>query len=255
MKFMKHFFILMAGAFLSVCLASCSLSFNKNGGVKAENVVQKKLVPGKFVSVCNSSICDVQFVQSDSTYVLLRGDKDVLKYVHFECKDNELLVTTDDKPMFDNKISKVLVVVSSPDLISLESSGTGDIFLNGNLDTDRLHVSLNGTGDVNFSDVVCDTMDVEINGTGDFSAKRVEAISFTANTTGTGDMSVLLRNVEESSFRSVGTGDMDVKFDSCGKSSYILSGTGDITLSGDLHQLTELASGSGDVDKDGLKVK
>lgn len=255
MKIMKLFYVLTAYIFLLVCLVSCSVSGNKVFGVKDGRVVQKKFMPGQFVSVCNASVCDVQFKQSDSTYVELHGDENVLKHVSLKCDGNELVITTDNKPMFDRRLGNVLVIVCSPDLTSLKNSGTGDFNVVGKLDTDNLYVGADGTGDVEFDYVVCDSMSVEINGTGDFEAKRVTAISFSAIANGTGDMSVSLHKVDNSSFLLSGTGDADVNYVNCVNSSYSLSGTGDLNLSGDLWNLKETADGSGDVDKHGLAIK
>lgn len=210
---------------------------------------------GKIDAVCNSSVFDVQFVQSDSSYVLLRGDAEVLKCVSLKRDGSVLRIETKDKSMFDSKLGSVLVTVSSPNLVNVEIEGTGDFTVKGTVDTDKLHVLSCGTGDVEFSDVVCDAMAVELNGTGDFDAKRVETLSFGMESNGTGDADLSLYNAEESSFRSAGSGDIRVRFNNCVKASYVVLGSGDVTLSGDLRQLMETACGSGDVDKSRLKLK
>ena len=251
----KTFSLFGAAVCLFVGLSSCTAVAKKMNETKQLHIVQKKLNMGKIDAVCNSSVFDVQFVQSDSSYVVLRGDAEVLKCVSLKRDGNVLKIETKNKSMFDSKLGSVLVTVSSPDLVSVESMGTGDFTSKGTVDTDKLRVLSCGTGDVEFSDVVCDAMTVELNGTGDFEAKRVEAISLGVGSYGTGDVDLSLRNAEEASFKSSGSGDISVRFINCGKASYSLSGSGDITLSGDLHQLMETASGSGDVDKSGLKLK
>ena len=251
----KTFSLLGTAVCLLVGLSSCTAVAKKLNEPKKLHIVQKKMNMGKIDAVCNSSVFDVQFVQSDSSYVLLRGDAEVLKCVSLKRDGNVLKIETKDKSMFDSKLGSVLVTVSSPDLVGIEVMGTGDFTSKGTVDTDKLHVLSCGTGDVEFSDVVCDAMTVELNGTGDFDAKRVETLSFGVESNGTGDVGLSLYNTENSSFRSAGSGDISVRFKNCEKASYSLSGSGDITLSGDLRQLMESASGSGDVDKSRLKLK
>lgn len=251
---MKCFSTIIAGFCMVLCLASCSSSTANAVSGKSGKMVQKRLNLGAFSAINNYSTVDVDFVQADSTSILLRGSAEDLKYVSVTRKGNALTIESKEKPFYNGDFGDVKVIVSSPNLVALDNSGTGDFRCTGVLDTDKLNVIVNGTGDVDFSDVVCDYMKVSMGGTGDFGAKRVEAVKVNVDNNGTGDATISVRNANTSSFRSYGTGDMNVRFDNCGTASCVSAGTGDITLSGTVRQLTKNASGTGEVETKNLKV-
>lgn len=251
---MKYISTIIAGFCMALCFASCSSSTANAVSGKPAKVIQKRLNLGAFSAINNYSTVDVNFVQADSTSILLRGSAEDLKYISVTRKGNTLTVTTKERPFYKGGFGDVKVILSSPNLVAVDNSGTGDFKCTSALDTDKLNVTVNGTGDAEFSDVVCDYMKVNMGGTGDFDAKRVEALKVNLDNNGTGDAKISVRNVKTSSFGSYGTGDLKVHFDNCGTASCVSDGTGDVTLSGTVHKLTKEANGTGDFETKNLKV-
>jgi hypothetical protein len=252
---MKHFSKLVACLSVLVLLASCNLLGNKIEGKQTAKVVQKKLTPRAFNSVCNYSDCDVSFVQSDSTYVLLRGKADEIDKIDVSFDGKTLNITRKEKSGFFGHGGEVKIIVSSPDLQFVCIAGTGDFTCGGVVYAEKMDVELDGTGDAVFSDVECNAMTLNVSGTGDFSAKRIKTLAFDVTSDGTGDVSAMLQETDEVSLVSSGTGDIEIKFSNCGRVSCDLSGTGDANLSGNVSQLLKSVSGTGDLDTENLKIE
>ncbi len=254
-KLMKHLSKLMACLFMLLLLSSCSYVGNMVGKRHSADIVQKKLTLGTFNSVCNHSEWDVSFVQADSTYILLRGDADIVDDITVELDGTTLNITRKNKFGFSENDGDVQIIVSSPDLQFVGVSGTGDFVCGGVVYAEKLDVDLSGTGDADFSDIECNAMTVNLSGTGDFDAKRIKTLSFDVRLGGTGDIAAALQETDNSSFQSFGTGDMEINFKDCGKVSCDLSGTGDVKLSGNVSQLLKSVSGTGKFETKNLEVR
>ena len=96
--------------------------------------------------------------------------------------------------------------------------GSGDFECLRLLDTDNLEISLQGSGDIEFDDVICDQVDVSLVGSGDVDVKNVKA--------------------QRSYINLVGSGDVKMNFDNSGMVEANLTGSGDITLNGKVKRLT-----------------
>lgn len=252
---MKQLLSLMACLFMLASLPSCTYVGNRIGKKHSADVIQKKLTPGAFNSVCNSSEWDVSFVQADSTYILLRGDADIIDKISVELDGTTLNITKKDKHWSAECDDDVKIIVSSPELNFVNVSGTGDFTCSGVLYSEKLEMDLSGTGDAEFSDIECNTMKLSVSGTGDFGAKRIKALSFYVSSEGTGDVAAVLQEADDSSFMLSGTGDIDMMFKNCGKVSCNLSGTGDMKMSGTIRQLLKSVSGTGSLETKNLEVK
>ena len=252
---MKHLFQLLSCVCIVACMASCAMVSGKVSGKGSTQTVQKKLTPGAFNSVCNYSEWDVSFVQADSSFVLLRGDADIISDIDVSLKGTTLTISKKKYAVFTDFDGDVKIVVSSPELKYVGVSGTGDFDCKGVLYAENLGVDLSGTGDADFSDIECNKMTLKNSGTGDFEAKRIKALSFSANSVGTGDVEAVLQGTDDTSLLLYGTGDITIGFIDCVKASCDLSGTGDITLSGSLQQLMKSVTGTGDLDTGKLRMR
>ena len=251
---MKHVFQIITCVCLMACLASCALVNNKLGKKPKTQIVQKKLTPGVFNSVYNYSEWDVSFVQADSSFVLLKGDAEIVNDIEVKLDGANLSISKKKNAVFSHYEGDVKIIISSPNLQHVDNSGTGDFECKGVVYAEKLSIDLSGTGDVDFSDIECNSMTVKSSGTGDFDAKRINALSFKVWSVGTGDVEAVLQKADESDLVLYGTGDVKVKFIDCGKASCELSGTGDMELSGHLKQLLRSVTGTGDLDASSLKV-
>lgn len=125
------------------------------------------------------------------------------------------------------------------EFVTIESDGTGDMFLSGNA-TD-LYVDIDGTGNLNFDGEVYDS-EFDIDGTGScFIDGKTEINHITIN--GTGDFYGLNFISKKSTVKIDGTGNAEVF--AIESLSVSINGPGDVYYSGNPHELFYTDNGSG----------
>jgi len=181
---------------------------------------------------------DVKYAQADSFSVRVDAPVEVLNDVETYVTGNKLVVKMKGEGKFLNlgvsDADGVTVFVTSPDFLGIELKGSGDFESNGLVDTDNLDITLNGSGDIRFDDIICDRVNVSLVGSGDVDVKHVKTLWAGAQVVGSGDIKMRL---EDS-----GTVDANV------------IGSGDITLSGNVKDYKYNVRGSGDMNISGLTV-
>ena len=170
---------------------------------------------------------DVKYAQADSFSVRVEAPVKVLDDVETYVTGNKLVVRMKGEGKLLNlgvsDADGVTVFVTSPDFEA-----------NGLVDTDNLDITLSGSGDIRFDDIICDRVNVSLVGSGDVDVKHVKTLWAGAQVVGSGDIKMRL---EDS-----GTVDANV------------IGSGDITLSGNVKDYKYNVRGSGDMNISELTV-
>jgi DUF4097 and DUF4098 domain-containing protein YvlB len=172
-------------------------------------------------------------------------------------KDGNTLVVSMKSGSFFNSIKgdDVTVYVTSPDLIGVEVQGSGDFESKGRVDTDHLDLSVRGSGDIDFANIICDRIKASLVGSGDIDIKYVDAKQSDIELVGSGDLKITQSKVSQTKIELKGSGDVKVNCKDCGTVDCRLVGSGDITLSGTIRKLNQTSRGSGDIHTDQLKIK
>lgn len=182
---------------------------------------------------------DVRYQQADTFSVLVKAPSKYLDDVETIVEGNQLIVRMKSVgKVVHFGVSdgdQVTVYVTSPDLIGVDLRGSGDFSCENHLDTDQLDVKLNGSGDIDFDDVICDAVNVEVLGSGDVNVKKIET--------------------QVANVSLVGSGDVKMAFQRSGKVNASLVGSGDIELSGEVHAIDQTKRGSGDIETGKLIVR
>ena len=182
---------------------------------------------------------DVRYQQADTFSVLVNAPSKYLDDVETIVEGNQLIVRMKSVgKVVHFGVSdgdQVTVYVTSPDLIGVDLRGSGDFSCENHLDTDQLDVKLNGSGDIDFDDVICDAVNVEVLGSGDVNVKKIET--------------------QVANVSLVGSGDVKMAFQRSGKVNASLVGSGDIELSGEVHAIDQTKRGSGDIETGKLIVR
>lgn len=200
---------------------------------------------------------DIKYTQGKTWSVRVKAPKGTIKGVQTRVENKTLIVSMKSSRVFSFKNDKdndVTVYVTSPDLIGVEVQGSGDFESKSHVDTDRLTISLKGSGDIDFYDVICDRVDISLVGSGDVDVKKVIAQYSTVGLIGSGDVKLNQWNVKDTKLELKGSGGLRVASQNCGTVSCRLVGSGDITLSGTVRQLNKTVRGSGDINTAGLRV-
>jgi hypothetical protein len=182
---------------------------------------------------------DVKYAQADSFSVRVDAPVKVLNDVETYVTGNKLVVKMKGEGNIINlgvsDADDVTVFVTSPDFLGIELKGSGDFESNGLVDTDNLDITLNGSGDIKFDDIICDRINVSLVGSGDVDVRNVKTL--------------------QSLVELVGSGDIKMWFDNSGSVESRLTGSGDIKLGGNVTSFKNSVRGSGDMEVSELRVK
>jgi hypothetical protein len=203
---------------------------------------------------------DIKYRQADSLSVYVVAPKSVARHVVTEVEGNCLVVRMKGNGNRLLKIGSVngdgvTVYVTSPDLTAVELLGSGDFSGKGRLDTDRLSVSVKGSGSIKFDDIICDDIKTVLVGSGDADIKRLDALRSSVEVVGSGSVEMSQRKVRQTRVELKGSGDVTLKLQDCGELHTRLLGSGDVTLSGNVGSHKYYKRGTGDIDASKLQVK
>lgn len=142
---------------------------------------------------------------------------------------------------------EVIFYVTSPDLTAVTLSGSGDFVSNKKVDTDKLSLCLRGSGDIHFTDIICDQFESNLMGSGDIDIDCLETLTSNLQLRGSGDIEVSQQKVRQTELNVIGSGDIKVNCIDCDIINASVTGSGDITISGDVKKVNKSIRGSGDI--------
>ena len=197
--------VMMKGAALLACvlmLGSCINERKVLGVFDSEKVTERRAHDGfEKIEILGSPT--VYYTQADSFSVSVKGPKSIVEDIITEVDGSTLKIRNRGKiGIFNFTVvddDETAVYVTSPDLIHVQLSGSGDFVSDGRIDTDHASFVLRGSGDIDVADVICDDCEVELVGSGDFDINRLEAKDVSVSLIGSGDIEVNLCNVETTS--------------------------------------------------------
>ena len=198
----------------------------------------------------------IKYTQGSQFKVEVQAPKDIIKNVQTNVNGKTLEVSIKSRKWSWSSIKNndVTVVVTSPDLIGIELLGSGDFECKSHLDTDNLQVRLKGSGDIVFTDIICDKISASVVGSGDLTINKVISQTAEIDLVGSGDIKIKQQKVNRTKIDLKGSGDIALTLQECGAVDCHLLGSGDITLQGDVTKLNSYKRGSGDIHTQKLKI-
>lgn len=244
--------LLMAAAMLST---SC---VNMKIGMDGDVVSEFRPLKG-FEKIEINGSPNVYYTQADTFSVKVRGPKDAMENILTDVNDGTLSIRNRGKMGVVNIVindeDQAEIYVTSPDLISVRLSGSGDFTSEKRVDTDQMEIVLRGSGDMSIKDLICDACRVELVGSGDIDISRLETKESDVTLIGSGDIAIDQWRVLSTHLSLKGSGDIKVGFnEGCQAVNSELRGSGDITLRGVVSRFSMQKTGSGDIDTDQLKI-
>ncbi len=238
-----------------VLLNACTFtSTNAKGDGNAD---ERRELKG-FEKIVVQGSMDVKYKQGDKCSVLVKARKSDLQSVVTRVEGNKLVVSMQGT----NKVlnfgwtdgDDVTVYVTSPDLIGVEVNGSGDFKCKQHLDSDNLEVSLNGSGDIDLYDVICDRIKVSVVGSGEVKINKIISQRSDVSLVGSGEVKMNQEQVKMTLLELKGSGDIKLNCQDCGMVESRLFGSGDITLTGHVAAHKSVKRGSGDLETDNLII-
>jgi hypothetical protein len=210
-------------------LTSSCVGFNEKS-VKLSGVtkVSTKEVSA-FDKVDVSGAIDVIVNIGNKSEVVIEADSAIMPYVVTEVKDRELRIYNKDIIGFYNfKNNKILVTITTPSILELESSGACDVTIN-DLKTDMFKVSLSGACDL-IGSFECNVLDFESSGSSD-SKLRGKVKNCNIELSGACDIKAL--DLEVDSLKIEGSGSSNVEITVQNSLDVELSGASELRYKGE----------------------
>lgn len=238
-------FVAVLAALLMGCNA-CSQVWNAKRIKESKNYVTKEIKVDNFHELNVVGSPSVHFTQkAGKPSVKIHTSDNIAEALNIYEKNGTLYVGF--KKDYNVSYSKLDIEITAADLNSISLSGSGDIYLDNGLNTDKLTVSLAGSGDIAGKNIRCTQLTASLGGSGDVNLTDVECSTATANLRGSGDLALqgLLTSTVTASI--AGSGDLTVA-GKAEKASYKVTGSGDLHATGmKANYVNARVSGSGDI--------
>lgn len=219
----------IAIAYILAVLTSSCVGFNeKNVKLSGVTKVSTKEVSA-FDKVDVSGAIDVIVNIGNKSEVVIEADSAIMPYIVTEVKDRELKIYNKDIIGFYNfKNNKILVTITTPSILELESSGACDVTIN-DLKTDMFKVSLSGACDL-IGSFECNVLDLEASGSSD-SKLRGKVKNCNIELSGACDIKAL--DLEVDSLKIEGSGSSNVEITVQNSLDVELSGASELRYKGE----------------------
>ena len=247
---MKKFFVFLAAGLLAVsCIINIGNGFVSVGECTEVGIDYTEVREvGSFNAISHSLPCKLYFSQADKQEVRVESTEEFAAKVITEVENGTLKLK-----MEEGRYPKLIlrVVITSPDIESLQTHGSGDIVHEGALRVKGdLSVKAHGSGDIRMGTIEAKDFTTHSSGSGDIRFEGVSSADFSASVSGSGDLN--FGRVDCAGFRVSTTGSGDITLTALvakGNAEVRTSGSGNIRLSevtvdGDMDLNT---FGSGDI--------
>lgn len=205
-----------------------------------------------FRGLVSSLPANVYFEQADKQEVLVESTEEFAGKVIAEVKDGIL-----DLRLEPGRYPKLIlrVVVSSPDIESIQAAGSGKIIHKGSLRTGgNLSLKVSGSGDFRVGSIDCRDLSLLCSGSGSIRIDGVTGDGFEGKTSGSGGLRIGAVSCDGFHVTSNGSGSINIdRLAAKGNAAARISGSGrirlrDIAVEGDMDLKT---SSSGGIDVNG----
>lgn len=206
--------------------------------------IQDRKLTG-FHAVASTGSFDVVLKQGSSESVKVEADAEVINEIITEVRNGTLTIrsknTRNWSNMWNNR--KITIYVVAKDLNSIVLSGSGDLKMENQFNTNKLELRLSGSGDFKGS-VNVKNLEASISGSGDFSISG-KADESTVSISGSGEFRGGDLMTKSTAIRVSGSGDASIYASERVDAS--VSGSGDVHYSGHPKSVSKVAHGSGDI--------
>lgn len=183
MYFIKHvLFILLVTSFLS-----CDREKIRVTG--SGNIISKTIDLSSFEAVKLTGTANVKLRTGSTIQAVVEDYENLIQYWDVEIIGNTLTISNTSGVVIQNSDAKIFIT-APPDLIAIETTGTGDVVI----ESDLVHlreISQTGSGNISASaDFEVGQLEVNINGSGDLNFENVKSDSLYCVVVGSGDISI-----------------------------------------------------------------
>lgn len=206
--------------------------------------IQDRKLSG-FHVVASTGSFDVVLKQGSSESVKVEADAEVINEIITEVRNGTLTIRSKNTRNWSNiwNNRKITIYVIAKDLNSVVLSGSGDLRMENQFNTNKLELRLSGSGDFKGA-VNVKTLEASLSGSGDFSISG-KADESTVSISGSGDYRGGDLMTKSTAIRVSGSGDANIYASEKVEAS--VSGSGDVHYGGHPKSVSKVAHGSGDI--------
>lgn len=184
-----------------------------------------------FTGIGLSISADIYLTQAPNYKVEIEGDADYLEKIETVVSGSVLKIKRKEHFNFDFHGDKVKIYISMPNINSISISGAGDIIAQTPIKTDKLDVSISGSGNIKVENLSVKEMDMGISGSGDiYFAGTDVAENTTYSISGSGDIKT--ENLQSKKVTIHVSGSGDVRVWAVDELDAKISGSGDVYYKG-----------------------
>jgi hypothetical protein len=196
-----------------------------------------------FKGIASSGSFDVRITMANKENVRLEGDEDQIREIE-TVVENGILKIRNKKNNWNRHLrGKVTVYVTAKSLNSLTVSGSGNLVVNGEVNSSHLSSTLSGSGSITLTAdadeyvatisgsgriVVkgrADQAEIQISGSGDFDGKNLRTSTADVNVSGSGNVSI----IADKTLQAKVSGSGNIAYGGNPKVSQTKSGSGSIS--------------------------
>ena len=209
------------------------------------DVVTRNFKTSDYDGVKVAGSMDVELISGKEGNIRVEAESNVMEYLEIEVKGNRLEIGLKNDINFNTRKGiKVFVPVEQIDEVSL--AGSGDIYSNLTLKSERMTVSVAGSGDIKLKSE-SKRLKLNVAGSGDLKMSgRTENLE--ASVAGSGDISAYDLKANNVKASIAGSGDVAV-FCNGGTMTASIVGSGDLRYKGQTSNIKKTVMGSGDITK------
>jgi hypothetical protein len=226
-----------------LAFSSCTTRRVKGNG----NITTNNRSEGSFDAVKASGSFDVFFSQGETNEIRIEADENLMKYIQTTIEDGVLRIRT-KSGMNIRPSQDIKVYVKSPRYRSVSLSGSGNMVAETKIvSTEKIKLSISGSGDIKLQEVDAPQIDVNISGSG-----KAEGFGNTRDldidVAGSGDVMMKDLKAENAKISIAGSGNVWIYASM--KLDVRVAGGGDIHYYGNPPDIQSKTAGSGNLIKE-----
>ncbi len=250
---MKVFTQIFIFSFIVLLLSSsCSIQINGSDQGRGKttkgngNIIHKELAVADYSSIDLGGVANVSYRQfsGDKPYLQVNVDENIFPLLDIKVQGGSLIIRTQDGQNI--KPTEFTIYTNSQELNQAKVSGAGDLYLQGEVNSQNMNIIVSGSGNVATDSLYCEKLDVAVSGAGDVKLAGGGVISY-FSISGAGDVKAYDFHVKELNCKVSGAGDMEVSVSE--KMEASVSGAGDIKYKGNPSVVNKRVSGAGSISK------
>lgn len=225
----------------------------------SKNYVTKDVHVGNFNKIELLNSADVTYTQSNDgqSRVQIYGSDNLVEFMDISVNNGNLIIKFKKNTRISSwKDARLKVIASSPSLEAVNLRGSGDLYLESNINCDNFSILLQGSGDIDAKGAIhAKNVSFDLQGSGDLKAMSVTASSVRTHLQGSGDLKIHGPNKITSLDANLsGSGDLYLANVTANDVKAQLQGSGDLRISGTTRTATLALQASGDLDAKNLQA-